>query len=220
MTTSEQFAVARRHMVESQLRPNRLVDDRVAEAMARVPRELFVPKAMQGVAYLDEDIRIAPDRYLMEPMVFARLLQAAEIGGEDTVLDIGCGSGYSTAVIGQLAGTVVALECAPDLAARAIQLTAKLEVDNAVVVEGDLADGLADQGPYDVIVLNGSVPRIPAPLADQIAEKGRVLAVLSDGRVGRATIVSRTDGLISERALFDAASPPLPDFERQVAFEF
>lgn len=220
MTSSEQFAVARRHMVESQLRPNRLVDDRIADAMARVPRELFVPKAMQGVAYLDEDVPIAPGRCLMEPMVFARLLQAAEIGSEDTVLDIGCASGYSTAVIGQLAGTVVALECAPDLAARAMQLTAELEVANAAVVEGNLADGLADQGPYDVIILNGSVAHIPDRLAEQIAERGRLLAVVSDGRLGRATLISRIDGLIAKRALFDAACPALPGFERAAAFEF
>ena len=220
MTTAEQFAIARRHMVESQLRPNRVTDDGVADAMAQIPRELFVPRALQGVAYLDEDIQIAPGRFLMEPMIFARMLQQAEIGPEDTVLDVGCASGYSTAVIGQLAGTVVALECDPELAARAIELAGRLEVANAAVVEGPLGDGLADQGPYDVIFLNGSVPRIPDRLIDQIAESGRLLAVVTGDGVGKATKVARTGGVISTRALFDAQSPPLPGFDLAERFEF
>ncbi len=220
MTTGEQFAIARRHMVESQLRPNKVTDARVAEAMAEVPRELFVPKLYRGVAYLDEDIAIAPGRYLMEPMLLARLLQAAEVGPDDTVLDVGCGTGYSTAVIGRCAGAVVALEGDAELAARATELTAELQVDNAAVVEGPLRAGLPDQGPYDVIFINGAVPEVPAALIDQIAEGGRLVAVIRADGVGRAHLITRNDGLLSRRPLFDAATPALPGFEVEAGFVF
>ena len=182
MPNADQFAEARRHMVASQLRPNKVTDDRLTDAMEAVPRELFVPKALRGVAYLDEDIEIAEGRHLMEPMVLARLLQAAGVRADDIVLDVGCASGYSTAVIARLAGTVVGVESDAELAARATGLLTDLEVDNAAVVEGAFDAGLPDQGPYDIIVLNGAVPDVPAALLDQLADGGRLLAVVRADR--------------------------------------
>lgn len=220
MTSSEQYAVARRHMVESQVRPNKVTNERVADAMLCTPRELFVPKPYRGVAYMDEDIRIASGRFLMEPMVFARLLQEAGVEPDDTVLDIGCGTGYSTAVLGHLAGTVVALEHDHDLAARATELLAELGIDNAAVVEGPLDKGLPDQGPFDIILLNGSVADVPDALIDQIAEGGRMMAVVVRKGVGRATRIDRINGLVSRRDLFDAANPALPGFSREQGFVF
>lgn len=220
MNEVEHYKLARKHMVESQLRPNKIYDDRIADAMATVPRELFVPKAFRLVAYVDEDIEIVPGRYLMEPMVFARLLQAASIESGDTVLDVGCASGYSTAVLAYLAGTVVALESDPDLAQSAMSLLAELEIDNAAVVEGDLAAGLADQGPFDTIFINGSVDEVPDALLDQIAEDGTLVTVVRDGTVGKATIFLREGSVIGRRVLFDAAVPLLPGFQAQRKFEF
>ena len=214
------FSAARQNMILRQLEPNRVTDTGLTGAMAAVPRELFVPEAFAGVAYVDEDIEIAPGRYLMEPMVFARMLQAAAIEPGAVVLDIGCGSGYSTAVLSRLAGTVVALESDPDLAGKATRLLSELGADNAAVVTGDLAAGMAGQGPYDVIVLNGSVPSVPNGLCDQLADGGRLVAVINEGGAGTATLVSRRDGLLSSQTLFDASTPPLPGFEAEAGFEF
>lgn len=214
------YAAARRHMVHSQLEPNRVSDPRVIAAMAEVPRELFVPEALSGVAYVDEDLAVGSGRYLMEPLVFAWLLQAANVGPDDIVLDVGCATGYSTAVLAQLAGTVVALESDAELAATAAALIAKLEIGNAVVVTGALADGYAQQGPYNAIVLNGSVEQVPDVLGEQLTEDGRLVAIIGGGRAAKGIVMTRSVGRLSSRPLVDAAVPPLPGFEVARGFVF
>ena len=219
------YDVARANMVENQVRPNKVTDDRVLAAMAAVPRELFVPKKFAGIAYVDEDIAVSTDRYLMEPMVLARLLQAAAIEPRDVVLDIGCASGYSTAVLARLADTVVAIESDAELAETAIALMAKLDADNTAVVAGELAEGYANQAPYDVIVLEGAVEEVPRALSDQLGEGGRLVAVVTgedrgDTRLGRATLMRRMHGALSARVLFDASVPPLPGFALERGFVF
>jgi protein-L-isoaspartate(D-aspartate) O-methyltransferase len=214
------LSAARNHMVDSQLRPNRVIDPRIAEAMRELPRERFVPKLMQAIAYIDEDIEIAPGRFLMEPMVLGRLLQAADIQAGDAVLDVGCATGYSSAVLARLAGVVVALEQDEDLAARASELFTDLGVDNAAVVTGPLTEGYAKQSPYDVIFLGGAVDEVPQALVDQLADGGRLLAVVRRRGQGKAVIVSREDGVTGEVEIFDANIPVLPGFERVATFEF
>jgi len=214
------FAAARLHMVQNQLMPNKVTDARVAAAMADVPREKFVPEAVAGVAYLDEDLEIAPGRYVMEPMVLARMLQAVDARDGELALDVGCGTGYSVAVLARLVGTVVGLESDEALAARAGTILADLGVDNAVVVGGAHAEGQADQGPYDLIVLGGSVPRAPEVLKSLLADGGRLIGVIEHNGVGRATLITRKgEGYLSE-VLFDAMVPPLPGFEETTGFVF
>jgi protein-L-isoaspartate(D-aspartate) O-methyltransferase len=213
-------ASARLAMIQSQVIPNKVTDERVTSALNAVPRENFVPKALRGVAYVDEDLAVGEGRYLMEPMVFARMLQAADIASTDVVLDIGCVTGYSTAVLAQMAATVVAVEENETLAQRANEQLAALEVANAAVITAPLKTGYADQQPYDVIVLNGSVAHIPDMLVDQLAEGGRLVTVLREGVVGRAVLLSREDGVVNKIELFDASVPHLPGFEKEAAFSF
>lgn len=215
------FAAARTNMVTNQVRPNKVTDDRVLAALAAVPRERFVPEAMAGNAYVDEDILVAAGRYLMEPMVLARLLQAAAIEPDDVVLDIGCATGYSAAVLAQLAATVVALECDDTMAETAIDLLTGLKADSSAVVTGDLAAGYPGQAPYDVIVLEGAVDVVPQAMTGQLGECGRLVAVITNGgRVGKATLMRRSHGVVSSSVLFDAAIPPLPGFENEPGFVF
>lgn len=214
------YAAARLHMVQSQILPNNASDPRVAEALQRVPRELFVPARLNTVAYLDEDIEVAPGRYLMEPLVYARLLQAAAVETADVVLDVGCTSGYSAAVLADLAASVVALESDAELAARASQTLADLGADNALVVEGDLAAGIADQGPYDVIILNGAVTAVPEALTGQLAEGGRLAAVVEVNGVGRIRLLRRQNGNVSGHDICDAQVPALPGFAPKAGFSF
>ena len=214
------YAAARLHMVQFQILPNNVSDPRVAEALQSVPRELFVPPRLNAVAYLDEDIEVAPGRYLMEPLVYARLLQAAAVEADDVVLDVGCTSGYSAAVLADLAASVVALESDAELAARASQALADLGADNAVVVEGDLAAGIAGQGPYDVIILNGAVTKVPETLTGQLAEGGRLAAVVVENGVGRIRVFKYQHGDLSSHDICDAAVPVLPGFAPKAGFSF
>jgi protein-L-isoaspartate(D-aspartate) O-methyltransferase len=210
----------REAMINGQILPNRVTDMRVAEAMLAVPREPYLPRELRGVAYLDEDIPIGGGRYLMEPVVFARLLQAAAVGPDDAVLDVGCGTGYSSAVLARLASAVVALECDQALIERANANLTELGIDNAVVVVGPLADGCPKQGPFDVIVLNGAVEVLPAALTEQLAEGGRLVAVERRLGVGKARRYVKLGGLVGATELFDAQVPALPGFEMAEGFVF
>jgi protein-L-isoaspartate(D-aspartate) O-methyltransferase len=215
------YALARRTMVENQLRTNQIEDARVVAAMGRIPRELFVPTTLKGISYVDEDLPLGNGRYLMEPLVLARLLQVAAIGPEDVVLEVGCGNGYNAAVMSQLASTVIALESDPGLVAESTRLFGELELDNIVVVEGSLRDGYAEGGPYDVITFGGAVTDVPAALFDQLAAAGRVVAVVSPRRnIGKIKVFSRSDGGTVEREAFDAFTPVLPGFEIVPKFTF
>lgn len=213
-------APARLNMVEGQIRTNKVTDRRIVDAMAAVPREMFVPKSLKGVAYIDQAIRIASDRYLMEPMVLARLLQAADIGPEAVVLDLGCGTGYSTAILARLAAAVVALESDSTLADTATENLTELQADNTAVVTGKLPEGCPDQGPYDVAVIEGAIEQVPPAIIEQMAEGGRVVAVVNQDGIGRATLFIRQGDNLSGNVLFEAAVPPLPGFGRERGFVF
>ena len=214
-------AAARRNMVSGQIRTNRVTDERLIEAMEEIPRERFVPHAKRGVAYVDEDVEIASGRYLMEPMVLARLLQEADIAANDMVLDVGCGTGYAAAIMARLAGTVIALDHDESLAVEAERALSTVGADNAIVVTGPLSEGFAQQAPYDVILVGGAVDHLPQSLADQLAEAGRIVGIVREpGTVGQATLWARHRGALSSRCLFEASLPPLPGIVRPARFEF
>ncbi|TDI61444.1 MAG: protein-L-isoaspartate O-methyltransferase [Alphaproteobacteria bacterium] len=214
------YAAARTHMVDGQLLPNKVLDRQVIDAMSDIPREEFLPKALRSVAYVDEDLKVAEGRYLMEPMVFARMVQEAKIQPEDAVLDIGCLTGYSSAVLSRMANVVMCLEEDEAMAERANKILVEKSADNAVVVTGSLAEGYAAQGPYDVIIIEGCVGAVPQFIIDQLAEGGRLLTVeLVDG-VGVASMYTCYHGDIGVQRLFDASSPLLPGFEPVTEFQF
>ena len=220
------FKAQRLAMVESQLRPNEVTDPRLLAAMRSLPREEFVPARLRSLAYIDEAIEIfpsvdgAPARYLLAPMVLARLIQLAAARPEDTVLDVGCGTGYSTAVLAQLAGKVIGLEPEPELADAAREALRKLGIANAEIVEGPLAGGHRPEAPYDAILLNGSVPEPPEALLEQVREGGRLAAVLSTGIQGKAYLFVKVAGEASGVPHFDAGARPLPGFQPAPAFTF
>lgn len=215
------YAEARLAMVNSQIRPNDVTDHRIQDAMAELPRELFLPKAERAKAYADTETRLTETRVMMAPMHFAKLAQAADIKPSDVVLDIACGRGYSCAVLCRLAEMVIGLESAEEgLAEKAGTALSDAGLTNAVVVEGDLGAGDAKQGPYDVIFVNGAVSKPPQAWFDQLAENGRLAVVVRDGPVGRARIYTKVKGQIGERSVFDAAVSLLPGFEPEPGFVF
>lgn len=214
------FNAARKNMVDCQIRTNKVVDETILLAMETVPRERFVPDHLQSLAYIDEDLGIAPDRYLMEPLVLARLLQEIGVLPSDVVLVIGSGAGYAAALLARMAATVFAQESDPDLSARAAGLFAELALDNVVPVDGPLPAGCPEHAPFNVILIEGAVDSIPDAITGQLADGGRLVTVVQDGRIGRATVVTSRAGHISRRTVFDASVPPLADFRAPAGFVF
>lgn len=217
--------VQRANMVESQVRPSDVTDRRILRAMLDIPRDQFVPAPLKQLAYIDDEVPLATGaasrqtRTLMAPRAFAKLVQLAEISPSDVVLDVGCASGYSAAVLGKLAETVVALEVDPELAETAAGLLSETSYDNVAVVIGELAIGYPAEGPYDAIVVEGLVDEVPFSLLDQLKDGGRLVAVLS-GRPSRAVLWRRLGGTFDEREAFEAAASPLPGFSKPATFVF
>lgn len=215
------FATARRNMVDCQLRPNRVTEPRLIEAMSTIPRERFVPKQRQAIAYIDEDVEIAPGRYLMEPVSAARIVDAAAIEPEDSILVVPAGTGYLAAVAGRLGGAAFALESDPELVQRMSEVFTDLALDNTVIVTGEHAAGWPKESPYDVILIDGSVPEVPQTLFDQLAEGGRLVTVLGGtDRVGRIALYGKRNGVVSHREMYDAMVQPAPGFEKEPGFVF
>ena len=216
------FNAARQTMVDSQVLPNRVTDKRVIEALAEVPREAFVPAKMQEIAYVDEAIAVAEGRYILEPMILARLMQAADLNSGDVALAIGSENGYALAILARIVSTVVAVESDKGLAQQATRTLSDLGIDNVAVVEGALNEGYPKQGPYDVIFFNGAVGEFPDSIVSQVGDGGRLVAIVSSvgGAIGRAVLVINVNGVVSRRELFDAGTPMLPGFEREQTFAF
>jgi protein-L-isoaspartate(D-aspartate) O-methyltransferase len=216
-----EFGATRTNMIESQLRPSKIIDARVLGAFAGIRRELFVPEHLRAVAYVDEDLPLGRGRYLMEPMVAARLLQAAALERTDTVLIIGAGTGCEAALAAALARSVVALEEEPELARHAREALVEHSIASVSVVEGPLSQGYRPRAPYDAMLFCGAVPEVPSEIDSQLAEGGRLLAVVkSRNGIGRAILRTKTGGVMAQRVLFDAATPFLPGFLPTPAFVF
>jgi protein-L-isoaspartate(D-aspartate) O-methyltransferase len=221
-----QFALQRKNMVESQVRPSDVTDRRVIRAMLEVPREIFVPEAQRQIAYMDEDVALSPpvhgqaSRALIAPRVLARLIQALELGDGDVVLDIGCGTGYASAVLSKIAAKVVALEADHSLADQARKAFATLAIENVTVITGALSAGYPKASPYDAILVEGTVPDVPPSVLDQLKDAGRLVTVVAETAFGRAMQWRRLGGTFDARTLFDAGAPPLPGFERKKEFVF
>lgn len=216
------YAIARHNMVEGQIRPNKVTDQLVIQAMESLPRELFLPKHLRGVAYTDEDISLGNGRSLMEPVVLARLLQAADIESNEIALLIGAGCGYEAAALAKIASTVVAVENDAEVVAEATSVLSSLGIDNAAILDGALTEGYPAQGPYDVIFINGAVEEVPAGLFEQLNDGGRLVTVVRSvsSPIGVATLFTRNGASIGSRPLFDANVPVLSGFTAPPHFTF
>jgi protein-L-isoaspartate(D-aspartate) O-methyltransferase len=216
------FAAYRRNMIESQIRTNQVTDAAVLEAFSTVPRELFVPANLAACAYVDEAVPLGNGRFLVEPMVTSRLVQALDVKPHDKVLVVGAATGYMAAILSRLAAHVFALEADPTLAGQATQNLRTLGASNVTVVQDALERGHARKGPYDAMMCDGAVTTIPAALSDQLIEGGRLATVFAsaDGTSGQGVLILKSHGTLSRRVLFDAVTPFLPGFAAEPAFVF
>ena len=217
---SEAMRAARANMIDAQIRAADVTDPRIHAAMAAVAREKFVPSARLALAYADVPVEVAPGRYLLDPRSLAKALQLAGVKAKDRALDVGCGTGYSSAVLGGLVQSVVALEQDADLVRIASQA-----LENAPgkieVTQGSLIDGFKMGGPYDVILVNGSIETRPDALLGQLAEGGRLVCFMPSGsQGGRAMLFVREHGQVGSRPGFDATVPALAGFKKAMGFIF
>jgi len=214
------FPAAREHMIESQIRTSDVTDYAILKAFRTVAREKFVPKSSTSLAYSDSNIKTDDGRVMMKPRDISKLIQAAEIQPTDIVLDIACGRGYSSAVLAKLAETVVALEDTDESVERASSNLSDVNADNAVVVKGDLKAGAKEHGPFDVIFVNGAVQEAHKAWFEQLANNGRLVAIVKDNGVGRATVFTKSGDSVGDRIVFDANVPLLAGTEKKPAFLF
>ena len=214
------YAERRTVMVDTQIRPADVTKFPIIEAMLAVPRELYVPAALREIAYVSENVPLGEDRVVLEPRTIAKMLDGLDLQPDDLVLDVGCGLGYSAAVMARLAQAVIALEEDPDMAREAEATLAAEGVDNVAVVEGPLAAGAPQHGPYDAIVLQGAVERLPDSFAEQLKEGGRIACLFAEGPLGVVRIGWKIDGALSWRYAFNAGAPVLPGFAAARSFVF
>jgi len=213
-------ATARRLMVDGQVRTADVTDAALLDAMMTVPRERFVPPALAQVAYLDDDIPVGGGRALLKPMVLAKLIQAAGIGREDRVLDVGCATGYSSAILARVAGAVTALEENEELARQAKAALAQIDATGVQIVVGPLTAGWPAAAPYDAILLNGATEIVPEGLGRQLKPEGRLTGIDRRSRAGKGTIYRVVEGVLVGRPIFDASAPLLPGFAATPSFAF
>jgi protein-L-isoaspartate(D-aspartate) O-methyltransferase len=212
------FTVARTNMVESQLRTGGMINRHILAAFAAVPREAFVPADRRSIAYMDDDLLIRPaegaraPRYLMEPTVLAKLIDLAEIGPEERVLHVGCGTGYATAILSALARKVIAIDEDAELVAVAGEALALLNIANVDVRIGSHADGAPTDSPFDAVLIEGQIPAVPADLLAQLNENGRLVAVVGQTPGSRAMLFTRHGKTFGSRPAFEASVMPLPGF--------
>lgn len=216
------FAQARKNMVDCQIHTNGVVDPRLLEQFSFVPRELFVPEKLKDVAYTDEDLNLGKGGFLLSPTIYAKMLQAVTPHADDTVLDIGCGYGYSSAILSSLVSTVISSEKAGRHSVNPVRIWEKLGMYNIVFSESEnLANGMASYAPYSLIVINGAVAEVPPVILEQLSCNGRLVTILREGQNSQAVLYQKNErGHVSCVELFDAFSPYIRCFEPKPEFQF
>lgn len=212
------YAKRRTMMVDTQVRPSDVTKFPIIDAMLTVQREEFVPASLREMAYVGENIDLGQGRTLLEPRTFAKIVDGLDIQPHHVALDLGCGMGYSTAVLAHLCDFVVAIEDDAERAADAQTLLSEHGVDNAAVMEGPLAQGAPKSGPYDIIVIEGAVEQVPETLLDQLRDGGRIGCIFAEGTLGVVRIGHKIDGAVNWRFAFNASAPTLEAFRKAAAF--
>jgi protein-L-isoaspartate(D-aspartate) O-methyltransferase len=220
MGSSQDFIAARRTMLDAQIRTNDVPDRRVHAAFLGVQRELFVSKAQRQFAYADLVLETLPGRFLWRARDFSKLVQSLEVAATDIALVIAGGAGYSSAVIAKLCDTVIVLDSSDMGVATATARLTDAGADNAVAVKADLKKGWPKDSPFDVIFVDGAVGEVPQVWLDQLAEGGRLGVVVREGRVGRARLYTKTNGVASFRILHESTAPEIEELKAADSFVF
>lgn len=213
------YAALRTTMVDTQIRPSDVTKFTVIEAMLNVPREAYVPDSQRDAAYVDTCVDLEKGRVVLDARTLAKMLDALDIQNDELVLDVGCGLGYSSAIVARMAEAVIAVEDDEARANEAQSTLSEQGVDNAVLHTGALTAGAPEHGPYDVILLQGGVEQIPDTLLAQLKEGGRIAALFVEGALGVVRVGYKIDGDINWSFAFNAGAPVMPGFEKPRAFQ-
>ncbi len=204
---------ARQNMIKGQILPLNILDNSIIEAMSKIPRHAFLPENMRDVAYTDTNILLGNGRYLLSPATFARLLVAARITKSDRVLDVGCLGGYSSAIIASLASEVIATESDETFASLTHNVLNKKHINNVIIVRSDLNLGHPSSAPYQVIVINGSIPKVPDNIINQLDIGGRLVTIIQENPyIGKAVLIEKNAHSLSTKVLFEENIPNLLGF--------
>ena len=217
------FKAARTNMVDCQIHTAGVISPGILSAFETIPREKFVPANVQTVAYTDEDVPVGSGRFLLEPMIHAKMVQAVEPSANDKILDIGGATGYSAAILSSLSKDILALEENAEFLKKAEELWSSLEINNVRPVAGKMTEGAPAHAPFDLILINGSVTEIPEAITNQLAANGRLITIIRapNAVMGQVTLMRKTGAKgLSSRPLFEAGSPYLPGFAPKTAFNF
>lgn len=214
------FAARRTMMVDTQVRPSDVTKFPIIDAMLTIARENYVPAAQREAAYMGENLELGSGRVILEPRTLAKMLDALDVANDELVLDVGAAMGYSSAVIAHMAEAVVAVEEDEAMASEAQEALSDAGIDNVILHVGPLAEGAAQHGPYDVMLVQGGVTELPVALQDQLKEGGRVACLFMQGALGEVRIGYKRGGAISWRMSFNAGAPVLAGFAKEKAFEF
>lgn len=212
------YKARRTMMVDTQVRPSDVTKFPIIDAMLSVPREDFVPASLREAAYVGENIALGANRVMLEPRTLAKMLDALSIEPNHVVLDLGCGLGYSTAILAKMAEFVVAVEEDADNATQAQNILSESGVDNAAVMQGALRDGAAKSAPYDIVMIQGAVEVVPDTILAQLRDGGRIACIFAEGALGVVRIGHKIDGAVNWRYAFNAGAPVLGGFHKEAAF--
>ena len=213
------FVQKRIAMVDTQVRPSDVTKFPIINAMLTVAREQFIPDKLKSIAYVGDHIPLGKNRVLLDPRIFAKMLDALEVKSNQLVLVIGCGNGYGVAIISQIAEAVVGVDD-PEFCLEAEECLASQEVDNAYIVEGSLEDGDSKHGPYDSIFIEGGVEELPETIVGQLKDGGKIITLFVEGSVGKVMLGVKSGDAIAWRFEFNGMAPILKGFEKVKKFNF
>lgn len=217
--TTIDFNQARNNMVEGQIRPNRITQAALIEAMRTLPREIFVPEDQKPFAYIDQNIPVGDGRVLLSPLTLATLLQAADIREDDSALVIACGTGYLSSIVGKLAGSVIAIDDNPNLTEIAEKNIKDAEILNVSFHNGPLRNGYPKHGPYSLIIIEGAIQMLPEKIAEQLEENGRIITILNENNRSNLVLYRKIGGTISNMPIYSMQAPLISDFTKRQEFK-
>ena len=216
------FKIARKNMVENQTRANKVTSLNVINAFLDVPREKFVPDALQEILYVDEDIQLSRNRFMMKPMILARLFQSLSLKGNENILHVGSNSGYGSAILSRMCSSVISLESDKKLFETSIYTFSNMGFDNVVPLHGSMENGVEKEAPFDIIFIEGSIETEPISLFGQLNENGKLIAIIRPAniKIGKAKLFFKISNEIGLENLFDAQVSKLSIFKSKTKFSF
>ena len=216
------FKIARKNMVENQIRANKVTSLNIINAFLDVPREKFVPDALQEISYVDEDIQLSRNRFMMKPMILARLFQSLNLKGNENILHVGSNAGYGSAILSRMCSSVISLESDKKLFETSIHTFSNMGFDNVVPLHGSMENGVEKEAPFDIIFIEGSIETEPKSLFDQLNENGKLIAIIrpANTKIGKAKLFFKISNEIGLENLFDAQVSKLSIFKSKTKFSF